>query len=96
MTEGISKERLIGLMENPNCDSLDYAIYDYLLSLCTELDPWLPIDANTPKDKPIHLFYPYNNRQLIYQYKEQNWWGLYVEFDYQHPTHYKLLPEDPK
>ncbi len=97
MTEGISKEDLKDKLSTlywstDDCNQLITA----MMCECKELDPWLPIDENTPKDKPIHLFYPYNKRQLIYQYKEATGWGLYVEFDYQHPTHYKLLSEDPE
>ena len=96
MTEGISKETLIRLMQDPNCDSSDYATYDYLLSLCTELDPWLPIDENTPKDKRILLYFP-----ETYKWAEdcpRIEIGFYNDsFGRSVPTaRYKLLTEDTK
>lgn len=89
MTEGISKETLIRLMQDPNCDSSDYATYDYLLSLCTDLDPWLPIDENTPKDKEL-LLITKEYGVVIGKYfaaGKNGWWTT--------PTHYKLLPPMP-
>lgn len=93
MTEGIRKETLLEI--NPWQYDNQQDLLNAILGLCDELDQWIPIE-NAPKDKPIQLFYPYNNRQLIYQYHAPNGWGLYVEFDYVHPTHYKPLSDDPK
>ena len=97
MTEGISKEYLEGkLLQAKKYNDVHLIdLLKYLISQCTELDPWIPIDENTPKDKPIHLFYPSVDRQLIHKYCNQNAWGLYVEFNYVHPTHYKLLSPMP-
>lgn len=97
MTEGISKEDLKDKLSTlywstDDCNQLITA----MMCECKELDPWLPIDENTPKDRHIQLFYPSVDRQLIHKYCNRNAWGLYVEFNYVHPTHYKLLPEDPK
>ena len=53
MTEGISKERLIELyVENYS----DEVTEELLLSECTELDPWLLVDENTPIDRNLHLY----------------------------------------
>lgn len=94
MTEGISKERLIELyVENYSEEVTE----ELLLSECKELDPWLPIDENTPKDRPILLFYPKHKTpsgelkpyQVIMKY------NALARIMYE-PTHYQELPGDPE
>lgn len=96
MTEGISKETVIRLMQDPNCDSSDYAIYDYLLTFCTELDPWLPIkDAH--KDKDILVYAPaYQDLRPLKQVCRWHESAGFCIDELRAPTHYKLLPDDPK
>lgn len=63
--------------------------------LCTELNPWLPIDENTPKDMQIKI-YDSGYGQVIVSWNE-----FYRKFTdphghiYHHPTHYQELPEAP-
>ena len=54
MTEGISKERLLEIAKAPinkNNEELQFILRWLITTECAELDPWLPIDENTPKDK---------------------------------------------
>ena len=65
---------------------------------CKELDCWLPIDENTPKDREILLFYP---EQVIFETSmgRQIYAGYYKpeHKDYcRQPTHYKEVPESPR
>lgn len=98
MTEGISKEKLIKLYIEKYSEEVTEEL---LLSECTELDPWLPIDENTPKDRPILVF---NGVKYLAQwdYCLDSWstlpvfWAGATLDKSKLPTHYKLLPEDPK
>lgn len=94
MTEGISKEELLRLKEAMP-DGQSKLFIHLLIKKCTELDPWLPIDENTPKDVKLRLFYPkdeWNDPGTI----EGKYQSYIPGFDYRKPTHYKLLPDDPK
>jgi len=95
MTEGISKnsleEKLLQAKKYNDVHLID--LLKYLISQCTELDPWIPIDENTPKDREILLYWPmFINLEKTVLWKIYNPadWGMYK------PTHYKLLQEDPK
>ena len=67
---------------------------------CKELNPWLPVDKNTPKDRPVLLR---SGATAI----EGSWSQIYGDHWTQHwtqhwtgeatiPTHWCELPEDPK
>lgn len=58
--EGISKETLEDYHNIARSigDLIRSQVIRDLLSECKELDPWLPIDENTPKDKELLLYYP--------------------------------------
>lgn len=58
--------------------------------------PYLPIDGNTPKDRPIILFNPADNRGYSGQWRNGYW-------DYDHdnasrdePTHWMDMPPNPE
>lgn len=106
MTEGISKEKLEEMLlivqENKeryfsqNLWLFESDMLRRLISECTELDPWLPIDDNTPKDRSILLLWP----QEIGGAMEGYWicdawycdmWELTGSLMSRQPTHYKLL-----
>lgn len=106
MTEGISKEKLEEMLlivqENKeryfsqNLWLFESDMLRRLISECTELDPWLPIDENTPKGKPIHLFYPQYGKHD----KSSQIIGiipiLSEYLSHPRPTKWKELPPDPK
>ena len=63
MTEGIRKERLIEIAKstiNKNNEELQFILRWLITTECTELDPWLPIDENTPRDEELLLSFRIN------------------------------------
>ena len=62
-----------------------------LLKECKELDPWLPIDENTPVDGRDLLLH--DGIDTVIGFWEIDAW--YTESGHVHPTHYKLLPDVP-
>ena len=104
MTEGISKERLLEIAKAPinkNNEELQFILRWLITTECADLDPWLPIDENTPKDRSLLLLWP----QEIGGAMQGCWicdawycdmWELTGSLMSNQPTHYKLLPEDPK
>lgn len=89
MTIGISKERLEKTYNMYRKDLQFEAILGNLIRECRELNPWLPIDENTPKDRPILLYSPgmENGCKQFVGNIESAWWK---------PTHYQELPGDPE
>lgn len=88
MTIGISKERLEELSSKASrLEDKDFL--ETLIFQCTELNHWLPIDENTPKDRPILLYSPgmENGCKQFVGNIESAWWK---------PTHYQELPGDPE
>ena len=98
MTIGISKERLVQLMDSHMLKSDDVrTLMRALIRECKELNPWLPIDENTPKDRRVLLLYP-NFSAICGQYDitSETWWpDLKLHNDLQ-PTHWQELPDDSK
>ena len=68
-----------------------------LLARCKELNPWQQIDENTPKDRPIIVFWEDGVKGIHY-------WTSEHGFDYfdkrnvfkVKATHWQELPDDPK
>lgn len=54
MTIGISIDDLLKI--DPWQYDNQQDVLNAILDKCTELNSWLPIDENTPKDRPILLF----------------------------------------
>lgn len=101
MTEGISKERLLEIaIETHDSDDTNHmvlSLFDYLIAECTELDHWLPIDENTPKDRRLNLYWK-GYGWFTGSWRMNQYWcdaGLKVPCNI-NPIYYKLLPEDPK
>ena len=98
MTEAISKEELLRLKEAMP-DGQSKLFIHLLIKKCKELDSWLPIDENTPKDKSILLLWPELGAIEGYWICDSwycDMWELTGSLISRQPTHYKLLPEDPK
>lgn len=68
-----------------------------LLSECKELNTWLPIDENTPKDRRLNLYWKgygwFTGQWRMGQYFCDA--GLMVPVNIK-PTHYQELPPDPE
>ena len=54
----ISEERLIAAIEVFDCDRRTTDIISSIIDECKEINPWKLIDENTPKDRPLLLFFP--------------------------------------
>jgi hypothetical protein len=99
--KGISEKRLKILLNRAieTSDGGSVRAYIYLLEReCKELNPWMPIDENTPKDRGVLGYVPYKDGG----YKSIIGWGCFFECwvsdcgDPIEPTHWQELPEDPK
>jgi len=89
MTRGISEETLKCLIRTDDYGN-DYINADEALEACTELNPWMPIDENTPKDKYL-LLYSQDIEGLSKKFvgKLESAWCW-------KPAHWRELPHDPK
>lgn len=90
---GISEARLLKLREHFDkpYSIVEAKLVQDLINECKELNPWLPIDENTPKYKELLLYYPENDssERLCRVTK-------YDPNSIRQPTHYQELPDDPK
>lgn len=88
MTEGIGKERLQQLKDRYefSMEACDFA--EMLLNECTELNPWMPIDENTPKDRRILLLYQDGDVRI-------DWWHHESQQDNKIVA-WTEIPEPPK
>ena len=56
---GVDEETLLAVRKSLAAEGLNTDAVDALISLkIRELNPWLPIDENTPKDRELLLFFP--------------------------------------
>lgn len=103
--EGISKGTLLKLldgnheykMSNPYINA-QRKILIALIGHCKELDPWLPIDENTPKDR--HILIMVEGVVVEAYWSTYHWVSDFPNYSGGvyglQPTHWKELPEDPK
>ena len=87
---GITEERLKEVFSKLYWSRNDEKeLFTALLSECTELNAWQPIDENTPKDRHVLLYGGHVPCcQMFVGHANANWsWE---------PTHWQELPEDPK
>lgn len=84
---GITEERLKEVFSKLYWTTNDdKELFTALLSECTELNAWQPIDENTPKDRDLVLYFSPNKK----------WVGsLGRDWPFA-PTHWQELPKDPK
>lgn len=91
MTIGISKKRLSEWKRISVQKGLDgiksMELLNLIIKECKELDPWLPIDENTPLDGRDLLLH--DGIDTVIGFWEIDSW--YTESGHVHPTHYKLL-----
>ena len=96
MTEGISKERLIELRDGGSSPEFRRTLKWLVHNECKELNPWMPIDENTPKDRTILIC------DIGYGQVAVDWNEFTGSFSNAHrskylsPTHWQFLPENPK
>lgn len=92
ITEEVLAGKLIELRSRPQTIHLSEAfdLLEDLIEECTELNPFYPIDENTPKDKFLLLYSPgIEGVSKKFVGKLESCW-------YWNPTHWQELPEDPK
>lgn len=84
---GITEERLKEVFSKLYWTTNDdKELFTALLSECTELNAWQPIDENTPKDRDLVLYFSPNKK----------WVGsLGRDWPFA-PTHWQELPKDQK
>lgn len=88
---GITEERLLDILRSyePQRDT-KASLMEKITSQCTELNPWQPIDENTPKDRCLLLYSPgIEGVSKKFVGKLESCW-------YWNPTHWQELPEDLK
>ena len=93
----ITEERLTQLLGEAYAEYEELFIYNLLNTECAELNPWQPIDENTPKDREILVFAPsYDGLRSLRQISKYHPDAGYCIDELRHPTHWQELPEDPK
>lgn len=89
--KGISVEELEEAALGFDSQNREYAcVVRSLIAECKELDPWLTVDENTPRDRNLVLY----TIEADEGYRQ--WIGRIRPDMRCPPTHYKLLLEDPK
>ena len=85
---GITEERLKEIKEKMP-DGKSKLFVHALITQCTELNAWQPIDENTTKDRHVLLYGGHVPCcQMFVGHANANWsWE---------PTHWQELPENPK
>jgi len=95
---GISEEKLKEIRDGFMHQNREYScLVSSIIAECKELNPWLPIGENTPKDKPLLLYFPDKFMRIgSYQsdYKFGYWDSFYQGINY--PTHYQELTAAPE
>lgn len=96
--EGTSRDRLKELIrlneDNSTYSKEEVGIFKALERACEELDPWLPIDEDTPKDQDL-LITNKSKRKYVGRLFSPGVWCVQGKLDFI-PTHYKALsgPEE--
>lgn len=86
--KGITKQELLEI--DPWQYDNQQDLLNAILDKCTELNPWQPIDENTPKDRFLLLYSPgIEGVSKKFVGKLESCW-------YWNPTHWCELQEDPK
>ena len=84
----ITEKRLTQLLGEAYAEYEELFIYNLLNTECVELNPWQPIDENTPKDRQVLL-------HRIIGTINQVWVGYAFDHWPYPPTHWQELPPDP-
>jgi len=96
--EGISKDTLINI--DPWAYDNQQDLLNAILLQCKELNPWMPIDENTPKDRRLLFLFESGNISSGYWDATYCAWetimDVHIESLSGKITHYQELPPDPK
>ena len=92
---GIDEETLLAVRASLAAEGLNTDAIDALISLkIRELNPWLPIDENTPKDRWLLVFDGVDKWIARLSSEHDKWYvdiGMVVK-----PIQYQELPDDPE
>ena len=93
---GISEENLKQKLESLMSYQEDYELLEELIAECKEINPWLPIDENTPMNRYLLCVNSVGRKDVLRLDGHSNTWrtqdGLAARYL---PTHYQELPGDP-
>ena len=93
---GISEENLKQKLESLMSYQEDYELLEELIAECKEINPWLPIDENTPMNRYLLCVNSVGRKDVLRLDGHSNTWrtqdGLAAHYL---PTHYQELPDDP-
>ena len=93
---GITEERLKEVFSKLYWSTNDdKELFTALLSECTELNAWQPIDENTPHDKWLLVSDAANDIYIGRFASQYGRWYVDISINIA-PTHYQELPEAPK
>jgi len=94
---GITEERLKEVFSKLYWSRNDEKeLFNALLSECTELNAWQPIET-APKDRNILVYDPgYGHLVVIWSEFYNLWITVFGRKLTEPPTHWQELPEDPK
>lgn len=94
---GITKERLKEVFRKLYWSTNDEKeLFTALLSECTELNAWKPIET-APKDREILVYAPpYQELRCLKQVIAHHDSAGYCIDELRYPTHWQELPKDPK
>ena len=95
---GIDEETLLAVRKSLAAEGLNTDVIDALISLkIRELNPWLPIDENTPMNRYLLCVNSVGRKDVLRLDGHSNTWrtqdGLAAHYL---PTHYQELPDDPE
>lgn len=95
---GVDEETLLAVRASLAAEGLNTDAIDALISLkIRELNPWLPIDENTPQDRELLLFFPERSEFNLTANKQIAICNdSYLNHCFLKPTHYQELPDDPE
>lgn len=91
-------ETLIAVRKSLAAEGLNTDVIDALISLkVRELNPWLPIDENTPKGRELLLLYSDKTKVVGVWHKDKGF-DMYDDWLCKTitATHYQELPDDPE
>lgn len=94
---GISEEVILQALNVKECNNYTRKILEALKECCEELNPWLPIEENTPMNRYLLCVNSVGRKDVLRLDGHSNTWrtqdGLAARYL---PTHYQELPDDPE
>lgn len=94
---GISEKTLQQKLESLLSYQEDYELLKELIEECKELNPWLPIDENTPVNRYLLCLSPAGRKEVLRLDWHSNTWRTQAGLETPYiPTHYQELSDGPE